>query len=181
MKENIQVLDKQFNVLIAEERILSRVQEIAKEMTAIYQQKKPIFIAILNGSFMFATDIIKQIDFDCEITFTKLSSYEGFKSGGNINTIIGLNKSLKNRHVVILEDIIDTGRTMHYFTNALKKEEAASVAICSLLVKPTALEFKIDIDFVGFEIEDKFVVGYGLDYEEYGRNYNAIYQLAEEE
>jgi len=179
MKEKVLVKDKHFKVFLTEEQIQKRIAIISSEMTAIYETKTPIFIAILNGAFMFASDIIKNIEFDCEINFTKLSSYEAMNSSGNVSTLIGLNKSIEGRHVIILEDIIDTGRTMHHFTKALEKENPASVAICSLLVKPTALQFKIDIDYTGFEIEDKFVIGYGLDYDEFGRNYRDIYKLAE--
>ena len=180
MKESVFVKDKYFKVFITEQKIQERIAIISSEMTAIYESKQPIFIAILNGSFMFASDIIKNIDFDCEVNFTKLSSYESMNSSGNISTLIGLNKSIEGRHIVILEDIIDTGRTMHHFTKVLEQEKPASVAICSLLVKPTALQFKIDIDYTGFEIEDKFVIGYGLDYDELGRNYRDIYKLADQ-
>ena len=179
MKEKVLVKDKYFKVFITEQKIQERVAIISSEMTAIYENKQPIFIAILNGSFMFASDVIKNIDFDCEINFTKLSSYEALSSTGNVSTLIGLNQSIEGRHVIILEDIIDTGRTMHHFTKALEVEKPASVAICSLLVKPTALQFNIDIDYIGFEIEDKFVIGYGLDYDQLGRNYRDIYKLAE--
>ena len=178
MKENILVKDKYFTILISEEKIQKRIAVISSEMTSIYENKRPIFIAILNGAFMFASDIIKSINFDCEINFIKLSSYEAMSSTGNVSTVIGLNQSIEGRHVIILEDIIDTGRTMHYFIKALKKEKPASTAICSLLIKPTALQFNIDIDYTGFEIEDKFVIGYGLDYDQLGRNYKDIYKLA---
>ena len=179
MKENILVKDKYFKVFITEQEIQERIATISAEMTAIYENKQPIFIAILNGSFMLASDVIKSINFDCEVNFTKLSSYESMSSSGNVSTLIGLNKSVAGRHVIILEDIIDTGRTMHHFTKALEQEKPASVSICSLLEKPTALQFNIDIDYIGFEIEDKFVIGYGLDYDELGRNYRDIYKLAE--
>jgi hypoxanthine phosphoribosyltransferase len=177
MKENVLVKDKYFKIFISEEKIQKRVAVISSEMTAIYKNKQPIFIAILNGAFMFASDIIKNVDCDCEVNFIKLSSYEAMSSTGNISTLIGLNQNIEGRHVVILEDIIDTGRTMHHFIKSLEKEKPASTAICSLLVKPTALQFNIDIDYVGFEIEDKFVIGYGLDYDQLGRNYRDIYKL----
>jgi hypoxanthine phosphoribosyltransferase len=180
MKENVLVKDKYFKLFIEEQKIQERIAVISSEMSAIYENKKPIFIVILNGAFMFASDIIKNINFDCEINFIKLSSYEALNSTGTVSTLIGLSKSIEGRHIVILEDIIDTGRTIHYFTKALEKENAASVAVCSLLVKPTALQFNIDIDFIGFEIEDKFVIGFGLDYDEYGRNYKSIYRLVEQ-
>ena len=180
MKEEcILVKDKHFNLFIDEERIQKRIEIIAKELTAVYENKRPIFIAILNGSFMFASDIFKQLDFDCEITFMKLSSYQAMSSTGDVSTLIGLSQSIKDRHVIILEDIIDTGRTVHHFMKSLQSESPASIAVCSLLVKPTALQFNIDIDYFGFEIEDKFVVGYGLDYDQYGRNYKGIYKLAQ--
>ena len=179
MKESVLVKDKYFKIFVTEQEIQERIAIISSEMTALYENKQPIFIVILNGAFMFASDIIKGIDCDCEISFIKLSSYEAMSSSGHVSTLIGLNKSIEDRHVVILEDIIDTGRTMHHFTKTLEKEKPASVAICSLLVKPTALQFKIDIDYIGFEIEDKFVIGYGLDYDELGRNYRDIYKLAE--
>jgi len=174
----IKVKDKLFKPFISEARILERIQNIADDLKVTYQDKNPLFIAILNGSFMLAADVMKAVDFDCEITFTRLSSYQAMSSTGKVSTLLGFQQSLENRHLIILEDIIDTGRTMNYFTKSLQSENPASVAIVSLLVKPSAIVYPIDIDYTGFEIEDKFVVGYGLDYDEQGRQYRDIYQLA---
>jgi hypoxanthine phosphoribosyltransferase len=151
---------------------------IADELKIEYADKNPLFIAILNGSFMLAADVMKAVDFDCEITFTRLSSYQAMSSSGTVSTILGFQQSLKNRHLIILEDIIDTGRTMNYFMKSLQTENPASVAIVTLLVKPSAVVYPVNIDYAGFEIEDKFVIGYGLDYDEQGRQYRDIYQLA---
>ena len=179
MEERILVKDKYFKKFISETDVLNRIKVIALELKVRYQNKRPLFIAILNGSFMLASDVMKAIDFDAEITFTRLASYEAMSSSGDVKTLIGLKKDIQNRDVIILEDIIDSGRTMHHFLKSLTKENPASISIFTLLYKPKAAIYSLDIDYIGFEIEDKFVIGYGLDYDEYGRQYPDIYQLSE--
>ncbi len=179
MTNSILVKDKYFKPFIKEAAILERINEIAAQIKDRYEGKRPIFLAVLNGSFMVASDLVKSMDFDCEITFTSLSSYQSMASSGEVQTLIGLKNSIENRHIIIVEDIIDSGRTMHHFLKTLQKEKPASVAIFTLLYKPNAIVFPLEIDYIGFEIDNKFVIGYGLDYDEYGRQYRDIYQLDE--
>jgi hypoxanthine phosphoribosyltransferase len=175
----LRVHDKNFKSYISEEEIRQKVKELANILNLDYQDKKPIFIAILNGAFIFAADLFKSLTIDAEISFIKLASYKGMKSSGQVLTAIGLDIELFNRHVVILEDIVDTGKTLHEFLPQLWHQQPASLKIVALLHKPAAGVFPLNVDYVGFEIPDKFVVGYGLDYNGLGRNTAAIYQLFE--
>jgi hypoxanthine phosphoribosyltransferase len=176
---NVQIHDKKFIPYISEEKIREKVRELATSLNRDYQDKKPIFIAILNGAFIFAADLFKLLTIDAEISFIKLASYKGMKSSGQVITAIGLDIELFNRHVVILEDIVDTGKTLHEFLPQLWHQQPASIKIVALLHKPDATAFPVSVDYAGFEIPDKFVVGYGLDYNGLGRNTPAIYQLLE--
>lgn len=176
----IQVIDKKFKPYISADRISKRIKELAKEINIEYEGKRPIFIAILNGSFMFASDLFKDINIDAEICFIKLASYKGTRSSGNVITSIGLDEPLKDRHVIIIEDIVDTGNTLHQFLPQLYNQQPASLKIASLLHKPTALKFPIVIDYLGFEVPDIFLLGFGLDYDGLGRNLAEIYQLVED-
>jgi hypoxanthine phosphoribosyltransferase len=175
----LRVHDKNFKSYISEEEIRQKVEELANILNRDYQDKKPIFIAVLNGAFIFAADLFKSLTIDAEISFIKLASYKGMKSSGQVLTAIGLDIELFNRHVVILEDIVDTGKTLHEFLPQLWHQQPASLKIVALLHKPEARIFPLNVDYVGFEIPDKFVVGYGLDYNGLGRNTAAIYQLFE--
>jgi hypoxanthine phosphoribosyltransferase len=175
----IQVLDKTFEPYLKKEEIQTQIQRIADEMTMEYAGKNPLFIAVLNGSFMFASDLFKCLKFNAEICFIKLASYKGTKSSGQVVSVIGLDMSLKDRHIVVLEDIVDTGRTLSHFLPELENQQPASLKLCALLHKPDATVFPIQLDFIGFSIPNRFVVGYGLDYDGYGRNLPEIYQLAE--
>jgi hypoxanthine phosphoribosyltransferase len=175
----IQVLDKTFEPYISREEIQQQIDRLAEELTVEYAGKNPLFVAVLNGSFMFASDLFKAIKFNTEICFIKLASYKGTKSSGQVVSTIGLDISLRDRHVVILEDIVDTGRTLSHFMPELENQQPASLKLCALLHKPEATVFPIEIDFTGFSIPNRFVVGYGLDYDGYGRNLPEIYQLAE--
>jgi hypoxanthine phosphoribosyltransferase len=148
-------------------------------MSRDFAGKNPVFVAVLNGAFMFASDLFKAINFNAEICFIKLASYKGTKSSGQVVSVIGLDMLLKDRHVIIIEDIVDTGRTLNHFLPELESQQPASMKLCALLHKPDATVFPITIDYVGFSIPDRFVVGYGLDYDGFGRNLPAIYQLAE--
>ncbi|MEY4926267.1 MAG: hypoxanthine phosphoribosyltransferase [Bacteroidota bacterium] len=168
--------DKEFVPYISADDIQARVRELAVEITKVYCFKTPLLIGVLNGSFMFAADLMKNFDFACEISFVKLQSYSGTASTGNVQTLIRLGANLENRHVIIVEDIIDTGRTLSSFMEEVMLQKPATVAIATLLLKPEALQTPIVADFCGFEIPNKFVVGYGLDYDGLGRNYPAIYQ-----
>lgn len=172
--------DKTFATYLSAETIEEKVALLAAKLNGEYQGKRPLFISILNGSFMFASDLFKHLTIEAEISFIKLASYRGTKSTGRIITAIGLEDDLFGRDVIILEDIVDTGRTLHEFLPKLHHQQPASLKIVALLHKSIATTFPITIDHVGFDIPDKFVVGYGLDYDGLGRNLKEIYQLSEE-
>jgi hypoxanthine phosphoribosyltransferase len=174
----IRVHDKEFDIYLSEEEIQEKVRELAARLEVDYRDKKPLFIAILNGSFMFASDIFKHLNIDAEICFIKLASYKGMRSTGNVVTAIGLDQDLYNRDVVIIEDIVDTGKTLFHFLPKLEHQQPASLKIVSLLHKKEATVFDLTVDYVGFTIPDKFVIGYGLDYDGLGRNLKEIYQLS---
>jgi hypoxanthine phosphoribosyltransferase len=176
----IQVLDKKFQPYIKAEEIREQVVDLAARMNKDYAGEKPLFIAILNGSFMFASDLFKELTIEAEICFIKLASYKGTKSTGNVITSIGLDQPLKDRHVVIVEDIVDTGKTLYEFLPQLLDQQPASLKIAALLNKPEALAFPVTIDYLGFKVPDKFLLGYGLDYDGLGRNLKEIYQLVED-
>lgn len=171
----------EFRVFKPAEELQKRVKELGAELTEDYQDKNPIFLGILNGCFMFVGDLFKHLKFDCTITFVKLASYKGTTSTGNVVTAIGLEESLHDRDIVIVEDIVDTGNTMTAFLETLKEKEPRSVTICTLLSKPDVHQNKLPLDYVGFEIPDKFVIGYGLDYDGYGRNLPDLYKIINEE
>jgi hypoxanthine phosphoribosyltransferase len=175
----IRIHDKTFTPYISKEDIQQKVSELADFLDRDYRDKKPIFIAVLNGAFIFAADLFKSLRIDAEISFIKLASYKGMKSSGQVITAIGLDIELYGRHVVILEDIVDTGKTLHEFLPQLLHQQPASLKIVALLHKPAATVYPLKVDYKGFEIPDKFVVGYGLDYNGLGRNTAAIYQLLE--
>jgi hypoxanthine phosphoribosyltransferase len=174
---NIKVLDKEFEPYLSEEVIQSKISELAIELNTTYAGKRPIFLSILNGSFLFTADLFKQITIEAEVCFIKLASYKGMSSSGNVITAIGLEANVSNRHIVILEDIIDTGKTLHHFLPQLESSQPASIKIAVLLNKTDALAYPVKVDYACFDIPNKFVVGYGLDYDGYGRNTKAIYQL----
>lgn len=174
-----QILDKSFKPYLTSSEISIAIQNIANQINLDYQDKNPLFIAILNGSFIFASDLFKKIDIPAEISFIKLASYQGTKSTGNVITAIGLETDLFDRHVVVLEDIIDTGKTLSAFLPQLQHQQPKSLKVCTLLHKKEATKFPIAIDYLGFEIPDLFVVGYGLDYNGYGRNLDQIMQIDE--
>jgi hypoxanthine phosphoribosyltransferase len=176
----IKVHDKTFVPYLPEALILEKVKELAAELNKDYAGKKPLFIAILNGSFMFTADLFKELTIDAEICFIKLASYKGTKSTGQVLTAIGLDTDITNRHIVILEDIIDTGKTMNEFLPQLHNQQPASLKIAVLLHKPDATVFPIQIDYCCFSIPNKFVLGYGLDYDGLGRNVRELYQLSDE-
>ncbi len=174
---SIQVLDKTFVPYLSEQEIQNRINQLALQISKDFEGKNPLFIGILNGSFMFASDLYKDISIPSTISFIKLVSYKGTSSSGTVITSIGLEEDLSDRHVIIVEDIVDTGKTMSSFIPSLQKLQPASVTICTLLHKPDALQFPLTLDYIGFVIPDKFVVGYGLDYDGYGRNFREIFQI----
>lgn len=173
----IKVHDKSFETYLSEETIQERVRAIAGEINVAYAGKRPFFIAILNGSFMFAADLFRHLTIEADICFIKLASYKGMQSSGKVITTIGLDDDLFGKDVIIVEDIVDTGKTLFNFLPRLEHQQPASMKIATLLHKPEATEFALELDYVGFSIPNKFVVGYGLDYDGLGRNLKEIYQL----
>lgn len=175
----IRVHDKQFEPYLTANEITARIKVLAQQLDKDYAGKRPLFIAILNGSFIFAADLFKELTMEAEICFIKLASYKGTKSSGQVITAIGLDTDLFGREVVIVEDIVDTGKTLSEFLPQLQHQQPASMKIVALLHKPEATVFPIPIDYLGFSIPNKFVVGYGLDYDGLGRNIREIYKLVE--
>ena len=174
---NLRVHDKEFEPYLTARQIADKIEEMAASINKDYAGKKPLFIAILNGSFIFAADLFKSISIEAEICFIKLASYKGTKSSGQVITAIGLDTDIIGRHLIILEDIVDTGKTLSAFLPQLEHQQPASLAIAALLHKPEATVYPVKIDYTGFSIPDKFVLGYGLDYDGLGRNIKEIYQL----
>lgn len=179
MTEKIKVLDKKFKISIPYNKIQERIEELAKTIDNDLKGKDVIFLGILNGSFMFAADLFKNIKIDCQISFLKLASYQGTSTTGKIKRLIGLNEDLRGKTVVILEDIIDTGITIENIIMQLKGYEPDDIKIATLLFKPSAYQKDIKIDYIGFEIPNDFILGYGLDYNGYARNLKHIYTLCD--
>jgi len=175
----IWVRDKKFSLFLSESEILKGIKNVAEKIKSDLREEDPLFICVLNGAFMFASDLVKQLDFPCELCFIRLKSYEGTKTEGKVKEIYGLVEEIKNRNVVILEDIIDTGHTMYGLIENLSKQSPASIRIATLLFKPEALQLAIKPDYVVIEIPNDFVVGYGLDYEGHGRNLRNIYKICD--
>lgn len=175
----ITVKDKSFVPFIGEKELEIRIAELATQINSDYQDKNPLFIGVLNGSFIFAAELFKQITTPASITFIKLASYKATESTGIVEEILGLDADIAHRHLIILEDIVDTGLTMAELLKTLKEYQPASIAVATLLHKPEAAKKKVDLKYIGFSIENKFVVGYGLDYDGYGRNISSIYILSE--
>ena len=176
----VQVHDKFFEPCIAEEAIQKEVSRLAREMNRDLATKDPIFLGILNGAFMFASDLYKQLNFPCQITFLKLASYSGTQSTGSVKQLIGINRELKDRVVVVLEDIVDTGVTLDTIIRQLSGFEPAEIRVATFLHKPEATVKEVKLDYVGMEIPNNFILGYGLDYDGYGRNFREIYQLVDD-
>lgn len=173
----VKIHDKDFVAYISSEKIQNRIGEVGKKIQEEMGDINPLFLGILNGCFRFSSDLLSHIDTPCEINFLKVSSYSGTKTSGKVSELIGLNTSIENRHVVILEDIVDTGHTLDFLIERLRAENPASIKVATLLHKPEPYNGKHKLDYVGFEIPNLFVVGYGLDYDGYGRNLNDIYQI----
>lgn len=175
----IKIHNKEFRKSITNKEIEEKVASVAARISHDYKGKCPILLAVLNGSFMFVADLMKKLDLECEISFIKLSSYSGVSSTGKVNEVIGLNESLEGRDVIIVEDIVDTGLTMQKLLETLKDKNPASLDIASLFIKPQKLKVPIDIKYSAFTIGDRFIVGYGLDYDGLGRNLPDIYDAVE--
>lgn len=173
----IKVHDRNFEVYLPESVILEKIKELAQRINKDFEGRRPLFVAILNGSFMFASDLFKQLNIEAELCFIKLASYKGMKSSGNVVTSIGLEADIFGRDVIIVEDIVDTGKTLHEFLPKLQHQQPRSLKIATLLHKYEATSYPLHLDYVGFEIPNKFVVGYGLDFDGLGRNLKEIYQV----
>jgi hypoxanthine phosphoribosyltransferase len=176
----IRIQDKTFEIMMTEDVILSRIDEVAKRINEDMKDKNPLFLAVLNGSFMFASDLLKRVNIPCEISFVKLASYQGTTSTGKVKEVIGINEDISGRTVVIVEDIVESGLTMKQMIESLGTRNPDSVHICSLFVKPECLKVELNIDYAVMNIGNDFIVGYGLDYNQQGRNYKDLYVLSEE-
>ena len=173
----MQIKDKEFELFLSEQEIQSTIQRLAQQINQEYRGKEVIFVGVMNGAFMFVADLLRNIDFECEVSFVKLASYEGVQTSGTVHELIGLVNDLYEKHVIILEDIVDTGLTLDKVFSMIDADTPSSLEFACLLYKPTAFKGKHAPKFVGIEIPDYFVVGYGLDYMEYGRNTKDIYKL----
>ena len=173
----VELKDKTFKPFMSAAEIAQINKELAEKINTDFEDKEVLFIAILNGAFVFAADLMRNITIKNTISFVKVASYEGLSSSGTVKKIIGLMDSLANRHVIIIEDIIDTGNTLDKLLPTLKAENPASLSLCTLLFKPEAFKATFDITYIGKPIPNKFIVGYGLDYDGYGRNLPDIYQI----
>ncbi|MBE6283768.1 MAG: hypoxanthine phosphoribosyltransferase [Mediterranea massiliensis] len=178
--ESIQIKDKRFTISITEEQILKEVDRVAQEINRDLKEKNPLFLSVLNGSFMFTADLMKRINIPCEISFVKLASYQGISSTGKITEVIGINEDISGRCVVIVEDIVDTGFTMQRLLETLGTRNPKEIHIASLLVKPEKLQVPLNIEYAAMNIPNDFIVGYGLDYDGLGRNYKDIYTVINE-
>lgn len=175
--KTVQVKDKQFELFISEDKLQREIKRMADSICNDYLGKSPLFLVILNGSFMFASDLFKNIQLPVEISFIKVSSYSGVASTECVKELIGLNEDIEGRDIIIVEDVVDTGLTMKDTLALINAKNPSSVSICTLLFKPNKLQVNLDIKYVAMEIPDDFIVGYGLDYDGYGRNLRDIYKI----
>lgn len=177
--EKVQIKDKEFERYIHRDKIESTIKRMAQEIETDMKDKDPLFLVILNGAFMFAADLFKEMSMPCQVSFTRLASYQGTKTTNQVKELIGINEDIKDRHIIILEDIIDTGITLEHLQKSLNESEPASIRLATLLFKPHAFQKDYSIDYVGIPIHNEFVVGYGLDYDGHGRNFASIYKVVE--
>lgn len=176
--DRIKLHDKYFKTFISNSEIEKAIQVVADKISADYKGKDaPIFLSVLNGSFMFAASLMKDISIQCEISFVKLASYSGTQSTGDVKQVIGLNKSVAGKNIIIIEDIVDTGATIVELHKILKNAGAADIKVCTLLLKPKSYDKEVKIDYPAIEIPNDFIVGFGLDYDQLGRQYKDIYVL----
>lgn len=179
MEKQVKLGDKTFRLYKSETEILTAIRQVAQKINEDYIGRRPLLVPVLNGSFMFAADLMKELKLDCEISFVKAASYVGTQSTGNALTLIGLSQNIKDRHIIIIEDIVDSGHTLAKLLPAFYEAQPASLKIASLLFKPGALKTQLTLNYVGMEIPNEFIVGYGLDYDGLGRNLRDIYQVVE--
>ncbi len=177
--KTVKIKDKKFSIFISSDKIQKSIDDIAQKINNDVKGKTPLFVVVLNGAFMFAAELLKEININCEISFVKFSSYKKTKSSLNVKKLIGLNEDIKGRTLIIVEDIVDSGITMDNFINDIKKYEPKDIKIATLLYKPKAFTKNFKVDYVGIEIPNDFVVGHGLDYDGLGRNLTDIYKIIE--
>lgn len=175
----IKIHDREFVKTISAEEIAAQVKRVAGDINRDYAGKRPLLLGVLNGCFMFASDLMKNLEIECEISFVKFSSYEGADTTGTVKQLMGLSESIEGRDVIIVEDIVDTGLTMHKMLETLGESKPASLAIASLFLKPARLRVPVEVKYSAFEIPDRFIVGYGLDYDGLGRNLPDVYDVKE--
>lgn len=178
--ETVKVKDKTFGLSISEAEIKRRVKDVADRISRDMEGKNPLLLGVLNGAFIFAADLMRELTVPCEISFVKLASYQGTTSTGKVKEVIGINEDLTGRHIIIVEDIVDTGLTMKRMIETLGTRNPASISVCALLVKPDKLQVELDLKYVALEIPNEFIVGYGLDYDQQGRQLKDIYTLISE-
>lgn len=177
MSERLQIRDLYFVPYLSAAQVQARVHALGTVLTQQYAGKNPLFISILSGAFVFAADLIRAFEGNCEVGFVKLASYSGTRTTGDVQTVMGLEKDLRGRHLIVVEDIVDTGRTLHFFLDHLCQQQPASICTVAFLRKPDAAEFNVPVEYVGFDIENRFVLGYGLDYDGWGRNLPGVWVL----
>lgn len=178
--KNIKLYDKVFRMSLPEEEIINRVRVVAEQINEEYKGRRPLFLSVLNGAFMFTSDLMKEINIECEISFVKLASYQGTMSTGKVHEVIGINEDLSGRDIIIVEDIVESGKTIMQMMDSLSNRQPASIKVCTLFFKPSKLEEKINVDYAAIVIPDDFIVGYGLDYNQLGRNLRDIYTITDE-
>ena len=177
--KKVKVLDKEFGLYIPQEKIEAHIQTVADQINRDLDGMNPLFLVVLNGAFMFASELFKRLTIPCEISFVKLTSYAGTESTNVVRELIGLDHSLEGRHVVVVEDIVDTGHTMRYTLQKIRDLKAADVRIATMFFKPGNFKYSYPIDYKGMDIGNEFIVGYGLDYDQQGRNLPDIYKISE--
>lgn len=177
IQQEVFLHDHWFDLYLPAPEIQARVTELGQYIRRDYEGKHPLFLVVLNGAFIFAADLVRACQIESELAFIKLSSYRGLSTTGKVETLLGLNIPLEGRHVIVVEDIIDSGKTMQSLVPDIQRQNPGSVSIAALLLKPECLEYPLQIEYLGFEIPNKFVVGYGLDYDGLGRSWASIYQI----
>ena len=175
--QKVKIWEKEFAVSIPKKEIQKRIAELEKQITEDYKGQHPVFLVVLKGAFLFAADLLREVNLDCEITFIRIGSYEGTQSTGVIRSILGLSEKVHDKHLVVIEDIVDTGNTVMHLIEELKKSNPFDIRVATMLLKPAALKHNLQVDYIGFAVPNDFLVGYGLDYDGLGRNLDEIYKL----
>ena len=179
MENRIKLLDKTFRVMIPAEEIDKAVSRVADQLNERFEGRTPIFLGVLSGSFLFLSDLVRKVDFHSQVAFVKLSSYDGTSSTGNVKMKLGLGFDIEGRDIIIVEDIVETGHSMNYLLQYLQEMNPASITICTLFFKPNKFKYDYKVDYAALSIGDEFIVGYGLDYNQLGRNLKDIYVVEE--